>query len=786
MKQIHRKVFRDLWHMKAQAFSIALVLASGVAALVAFLSTQVSLKTAQTRFYHEGRFGDVFAELKRAPLSIGRRLEQIPGVVSLETRIVRDFLLRMPDRVDSAVGRFISLPDSGMPQLNRLYLRQGRMPDPLRHNEVLVSEGFALANNIKPGESIGAIVNGKYKDFNIVGTALSPEYIFAMRGTTPVPDDRHFGIFWTPRKGLEAALDMEGSFNNLSLILGPGSSSLEVIDRLDRQLLRYGGLGAYARKDQISNRFLSDDINQQKVMAIAIPLIFLSVAAFLLNVVLSRLIMLQRPQIATLKAVGYSNAAIARHYFMMVAVIVLIGLCLGIGLGAWMGRHLTLMFTAFYHFPIMTYIIPPFLILLAFAVSFGAALVGVFASLRKVFGLQPAEAMRPPAPPNFHDSFWERIGFAQRLSNRGRMIYRNLTLRPFRSIMSVLGIAFAVMITMIGLFWWDTINHVIFSQFSLTQREDVELVFSDHQAPSILEELEHYPGVLRAEGYRSLPVRLRLGHRNVSSVLMGYPPDSQLRQLLDKSRKRVDLPPDGLLITQLLARRLQAKSGDDLEVEALEGRRQKWLIPITGIVDQWVGFAAYMDMRALKDLLQEDWVSTAAVKIDPRREDELQSEWNILPKIAAVNFKRHTLNMFRSNMVHFILVFATALTGFALVIAVGVVYNSARVALSERAWELMSLRVLGFTRREVFRILGGEMFVQVILALPLGWLLGYGFAALLVRLMHTESFEIPLIVERSTFAYASTVVVISGLVSAWILRRRLDKTNLIEALKVRE
>ncbi|MDL1873487.1 ABC transporter permease [Deltaproteobacteria bacterium PRO3] len=786
MRQLHRKVLRDLWHLKTQVLSIALVLASGIAALVAFLSTQASLKTAQARFYHEGRFADVFADLKRAPLSLAKDLETIPGVVSLETRIVRDFLLDLPDRVDSAVGRFISLPDSGEPRLNRLYLRQGRLPDPARDDEVIISEGFATANGFKPGDAIGAIVNGKYKKFQVVGTALSPEYIYAIRGATPIPDDRHFGIFWTPRRGLEAALDMEGSFNSLSLILGPGSSPRDVIARLDRQLLPYGGLGAYDREDQVSHRFLSDEINQQKVMAIAIPLIFLSVAAFLLNVVLSRLVLLQRPQIATLKAVGYADLSISWHYFLLVTAIVILGLAFGIALGVWMGRYLTEMYTDFYHFPIMQFLVPPWLILLACAIAFGAALLGVFQSLRKVFALSPAEGMRPPSPPSFHENAWERLRWVRRLSNTGKMTYRNLTLRPFRTAMGILGVAFAVMVTMIGMFWWDTIHYVIFSQFSLTQREDAEVVFADHQDPAILSELENIPGVMRAEGYRTVPIRLKLGHRQETTALTGYPADAELRVLLNKRRHEVPLPAEGLLLTQLLARKLRAQSGDWIEVEVLEGRRQRWRLPVSGIVDQWIGYAAYMDQRALKDLLHEDWISSAALKVDPSGERALQAELKNLPKIAAVNFKDHTVAMFRGSMVRFILVFATALTAFALVIAVGVVYNNARVALSERSWELMSLRVLGFTRAEVFKILGTEMLVQILLALPAGWLLGYAFAALLVKLMHTEAFEIPLIVERSTFAYASSVVLLSGAASAWIIRHRLDRTNLVEALKVRE
>lgn len=772
--------------MAYQAVTIGLVLASGIAALVTFLSTQDSLKKAQSRFYQDARFADVFAELKRAPLSLERQISQIPGVVSLESRIVKDFLLRLPDQMEAAVGRFISVPESGSPKLNGLYLRKGRMLDPQRSDEVLISEGFAEANHMEPGSSIGAIVNGKYKTFKVVGTVLSPEYIYAIRGETPVPNDRLFGIFWTSRKGLESALDMDGSFNSISLILGPGSSERMVIDHLDRLLEDYGGLGAYSRENQVSHQFLSDEMSQLKVMAVAIPLIFLWVAAFLFHVVLERMIGTQRSQIATLKAVGYSNFSISMHYLKLVVWIVFFGLLAGFAVGVWLGRAYTQLYTDFYRFPIMIYSVGPGLFLVALLVGFGSGFLGIYSALRKVFRLNPAEAMRPPAPPAFHENIWEKLGLTRRLSRRGRILFRNLTLRPWRTTLSVMGIAFAVMVTMLGLFWWDTVNFIIFTQFSLTQREDAQIVFVENVPEKTLEELGNIPGVLQVEGYRGLPIRMKLGHRKIQTSLTGYPPNAQLRRLLNKDWKDVELPPEGLLISQLLAKKLKAHSGDTVEVEVLEGKRQKWRLNVSGIVDQWLGYGSYMDLAALQRLVGDKEINSAGIMVDFSKEPSIQRTFKNLPMVGAVNFKYVILNMFQSTMINFILVFATALTGFALVIAVGVVYNNARIALSERVWELMSLRVLGFTRQEVFTILGGEMLLQVLAALPVGWLFGYLFSALMVRLMQTETFDIPLVIETHTFAYASMVVLFSAAVSSWIIRRRLDKTDLVAALKVRE
>lgn len=786
VNHLDRKVLRDLMRMKTQVITISLVIASGVAALISSMSTHDSLKRAQSHFYYEGRFADIFAELKRAPLSLEQRLSEIPGVLQVETRIVKDYLLHIPHRVEPAVGHFISIPENNVLTLNKLYLKEGRLLDPRHSEEVIISEGFAKANAFRPGDRIAAIINGKYKELTIVGTALSPEHIYAIRQETTIPNDREYGIFWMSRKALEAALDMEGSFNSLSLILGPESSGSAVIAELDRILLPYGGLGAYERKDQVSHRFLSDDIAQNRVMAVAIPLVFLAVSAFLLNVVISRLVSLQRSQIGTLKAVGYSDLNLTFHYLKMITVIVFLGSVLGVGLGIWMGRELTRLYTDFYRFPVAIFFVKPSLPLLAGGVSYLAALIGGYAVMRQVFKMAPAEAMRPPAPPAFQHHPSERLRLTRFLSTEGKIVFRNLTIRPVRTLLGLLGIAFAIMVIMLGLFWWDTVHYIIYAQFSLTQREDTSIHFAEHVPEHVLWELEHYPGVVTTEGYRTIPIRLRHMHHHRPTALLGYPRQSKLRLLLDKELRRMTLPPEGLLLSKLLARKLQAEPGDWVEVEVLEGKRQKWSLRTAGVVDQWVGYAAYMELTELQALLDDDLISMATLDIDAKYKNALYSKLKDVPTIAVLSDKGHLLQMFEQTMIRFLLVYAGVLTVFALAIAVGVVYNSARVSLSERARELMSLRVLGFSKNEVFKILGGEISFQLLCAMPLGWLLGYLFAALMIWLMHTETFAIPLVIERETFAIASVSVLVSGLLSALVVRRRLNAMDLVSALKVPE
>ena len=478
MSMLDRKLLRDLGRMKGQVATIAVVIACGVAVIIAALSTYESLQWSQRHYYETARFAQVLnLTLKRAPAPLVQQLRAIPGIAEVEIRLVHDVTLDVPDHVTPAVGRMISVPEHGQPEVNRLHLRRGRLIAPGRVNEVVVSEGFALANALEPGDQVGALFNGRRETLHIVGVGLSAEYIFALRGGEALPDDRQFGVFWIGHAGLAAAFDMEGAFNDVVLTLEPHGSEPAVIDALDRLLEPYGSLGAYGRDQQVSHRFVSDEIKQQETMATTMPPVFLAVAAFLLNVVLGRVITAQREQIAALKAIGYENWSIGWHYLKMGCVIVLVGGALGVALGAWLGQLMTANYVAFFRFPVLSFRMSPHLAVLAIGVSLVSAMVAALSAVRRVVVLAPAEAMRPPAPPVYRRTWIERVGPFQRLSPQGSMVLRNIVRRPGRALLTVLGIAFAAPILVLALFWQDAIDYMMTVQFSAIERGDATVTF---------------------------------------------------------------------------------------------------------------------------------------------------------------------------------------------------------------------------------------------------------------------------------------------------------------------
>ena len=786
MKMLDKKLVRDLWQMKSQAVTIALVVAAGIAGFIGSLSTYDSLRWSRENYYDTARFADVFAELKRAPKAVERRIAELPGVADAETTVQFDVTLDIPGVPEPVVGRMIGLADSGQPRLNRLFIRHGRLPEAGRPHEVVVSEGFAAKRQLKPGDQLAALINGKRETIEIVGVGLSPEYIFATRGGA-FPDDRGFGVFWMDRVHLASAFNMEGAFNHAVLRLAPGASERTVIDQLDRLLEPYGGLQAYGRNDQASNKILTQESDQQKVMGTTLPLPFFGVAIFLLNVVLGRIVSTQREQIAALKALGYGNMAIAAHYLKLVLMIVSLGIGIGVLVGWWFGHYMTAMYTEFFHFPHLTYRVQLWIPLLAGGISLLAAVAGALNTVRNVVALAPAQAMRPPFPPRYRKMLLERLGLVHWLAPATRMVIRTMERHPLRALVTIFGIASSVAVLLSGTFWRDSVNYLIYVQFEAVQRADAEVAFTEPAASRVRHEIAHIPGVLETEVSRIVPVRLSSGHRFYRTAVQGLPQDPRLRRLLDEQLRSVALPSDGLVLTDRLAQRLNVRAGDTVWVESLESTRRKREAIVAGTVRELIGMSAYMDIGALNRFMGEaDVVSSVSVALDKSQEKDFFAYLKGFPKIATSGSKTAMLQSFKETSAKNVLFFTTIFTGFASVIAFGVVYNSARIALAERAWELASLRVLGFSRREVSAFLLGELAIEIAIAIPLGFPLGYFISWGLIQLMPHETLILPVIIQPATYAYAAIAILLAGMISALIVRHRIDRLDLVAVLKTRE
>lgn len=786
MKTLDRKLLRELGLLRAQILAIALVIASGISAFVSLASASHSLEEAQAQFYAEYRFGDVFASLVRAPLSVADRIAEFPEVETLWPRIVAAVKLRVEGFDEPVTGTLVSLPESGSPPLNDIYLRKGRFPTPERRDEVVVHEAFAQAHDLSLGSTVEAVLYGRLQTLRIVGIGLSPEFVYQVVSGTIFPDDKRAGVFWMNRRALAEAFDREGAFNDLVVRLGKGASEARAIEGIDRILAPWGGLGAHARSEQGSHRMLSEELRGLRTQSVAVTTIFLGVAAFLLHLVIGRIVTAQREVIAVLRALGYRASTIGAHYLKMAAVICLIGATGGALLGMVLGRLVMLAYGPYFRFPSLDFMLEPGVILIGFAIALSAGFLATVGSVRRIVRLPPAEAMKPPAPATFRRSWLETLGLWRHLSPPARMIVRRIERAPLKPALSSLGIALAlsILVAVGGLL--GSIEEMVDIAFRLEQRQDATLAFIEPREESILVEVQRLPGVLAAEASRTVPVRIRAGPRVETIGLEGLPADGSLRRI-QGARGPVGLPPEGLVLSRALGRRLGIQEGDDVLVEVLEGRRAQILLPVEGLVDDLVGLRAWISLDALHRRLGEGRrISGAEVRIDPLLTRAFLDATENAPVIASVQLQSAGIEVFEEALESTQGVTNFILALFASVIAAGVVYNTARILLSDSARELASLRVLGFTRAEISRIFLGEIAVQVLAALPVGVLLGWAFGQAIASSLPDELYRLPVTLDPADLLRAIGVILLASFGCALLVRRRLDRLDLVGVLKTRE
>lgn len=789
MSLLDRKLLRDLRSLKSQALAVALVMACGIAMMIMTRSLILSLESARDDYYRENRFGDVFVRLKRAPESVAQRLAAIPGVAAVQTGIAIQATLDLPGMAEPATALIQSLPERGDLALHRLHLRRGRLlVGSNSHGEILAGEAFTEAHGLRPGDTVPAVIYGRRQTLRIAGIVLSPEFVFEAPPGAALPDHRTYGVFWLPYKELAAAANLDGAFNQVVIRLAPHADEAPIIAAIDHLLAPYGGRGAYGRDTHASHTRVRDEIRVLAGLSVGFPLVFLGVAAFMTHAVMSRQITLQREQIAMLKACGFTNREIGWHYTKFAFIIVAVGCVLGTLGGVFIGHRLVAMYHLFFRFPNLGFILAKGVLVAALLTSSAAALLGVWSAVRAAVRLPPAEAMRPEPPSSYRPALVERWPLARRLPTGLRMALRNIERRPARAALTSLALALATGILIVPSAFRDGVSHVLDFQWDQVQRQAVTVSFVEPAPPRTLHTLAQAPGVLEAEPIRSAAVELHAGnvHRRIS--LLGMPSRPVLNRVIGSDGHQIELPTSGgLVLSAKLAEVLGVTPGDRLEVRVLDGKQPHLSIPVVDLSEDFAGTIAFMELAALNRVLGEgDRITGAYLNVSTDHWTAFMAAMKASPRIGGVVVKNAMRESFRKTTAESIGLIQRLYTTFATVVAFGVIYNSARISLSERQRELATLRVVGFTRGEVASVLVGELAILTLLALPVGLWIGSLFARGLITAVNTEFIRLPLILTTANYALAVAVVGGASALSAWLACRQLDRLDLIGVLKARD
>jgi putative ABC transport system permease protein len=787
LSPLDRKLVRDLGRMKMQAAAVAAVLACGISLFVMAVGMYGSLLRARDGYYDSRRMADMAAGVVRAPVSLEPELAALAGVRTMETRVSGVGLLDLPGRDEPVSARLVSLPPDRAPRVNDLVLLEGRMPNPLRSDEVLINEAFADANALAPGMSLGALIYGKRRDVTIVGVASSPEFVFAVAPGTLLPEPRRFGVLWMGREALGRAFDLDGAFNEVVMRLEPGTSQRALADAVDRMLLRYGGRGAYGRDQMLSAQFLADELTSLRTMAAILPPFFLLVAAFLLNVSLSRLVATERSNIGLLKAFGYDNGAIAWHYMKFALVFAVTGALLGMLLGRWVGGVIADIYVTVYRIPGLRFDAGAGVYLTAFVVALAASLAGAVRAVLRAARRAPATALSPPAPTSFGRLGRAAEATAARLDGKSRMVARRILRFPRRSLTTVAGIAMGMALLVTAQHFPLSMNRIVDVTFGVAQRMDVMVTFPEPVDDAILRDIAHLPGVLKVEPLRSSNMILEAGSRRERNSVIGVSHDASLNRVLDEDLTAVAPRGDGLTMSESLARKLDVRVGDMVRMQATDGRRASAQLPVVAIVRPFLMAPAYLDLDALNRLVREPGRVTAAyLLVDRRQREAFSARAKELPRIVGVSFLDNARDSMRQLLSQGSGFFASLFIVFSSLMAAGVAFSAARVTLAEQERDLATLRVLGFSRREASYVLLAELGALLLAALPLGVVMGTALSRWLMTRFQTELFTFPYITSAGIYGKSALFVVAAVVAATLVVRRGVDQLDLVGVLKSRD
>lgn len=790
MKVMTKKMLRTILQTPGQSLAVVMVVLCGTACYITLASAHRNLLLTRDTYYAQYRLADFEIMLERVPVTTLFKVEELAGVRQVRGRIVKDVTLDIEGIDETRVGRVISMPNRRDAVLNDVVILAGRYFTEGMQNEVILSERFAQENGLSVGASIAMSLEGKKYALRIVGLGQSPEYIYMTRSIQDIiPNPERFGILWVPQDFAETAMDMQAACNNIIGSVDDLDQLDQILDEADDLLDSYGVFAKVKKEDQVSNRFISDEIQALGVLAYIIPSIFLGIAALVILVLLNRMVRNERTQIGLLKAFGYSNWAVASHYLQFALLLSVAGSLGGFFVGQLLANMLIRMYVTFvYQIPMLESRIYPEILARALGIATGFALLGALSAAWRAAHIQPAESMRPEAPRLAHrtwieefDALWRRLSFSS------KMIVRNVARNRFRSSLN----AFAVMVSsgllIVGFSAIDSMDYLLKFMFEVTQREDVKVGFVSERGKGALYEAARFDHVQLAEPVLEYPFELRAGWRKKDIMIVGLPRNAQLQKLTDDKERVVDIGERGLVLSEYLAEDLGVEVGSMVTLKPLMGRvTGEKRVTVSKIVKQYFGYSGYMNIEALSRVLDEGFAMNAVLlKVEGGMAHELNRKLKDVSGVSSVIVKADSLQGLKDTIAASMDISSAMIVFFAGIIAFSVIYNVTAVSLAERQRELASLRVLGFSNAEVGRIIYHENFLTGVIGLSLGMPFGIVICLWVVRAFDNDLYRLPFYIDPKTLIIANVASILFVGIANFSVRWKIHRLDMVEVLKER-
>ena len=792
MTVLDRKRNRDLRHSAGMLLAVAAIVAVGTGSFIGMLGTFLNLDRAKESYYAQCRMADFWIDLKKVPVSTVQELATLPGISELRNRITFPAIVNLEDVEEPINALVVSMPREQAPVLNNLVIRQGSYFTEYRRNEVILSDQFAAARKLEPGDSIRLTMDGQEKDVFVVGTAISPEFVYIAPPGGICDDPANYGIFYLKRDYVEDVFGFHGACNNLIGLLTPEATEHAdaVIHSLSAKLEDYGVFTSTPLRNQFSNLTLTSEMGGLQSMATMLPLLFLGVAALVLNVLMTRIAQQQRTIVGTLKALGYENRSIFWHFIQFGVTVGVIGALGGCLLGYYISGMMTTTYQSVFEFPHLVNNLYPGLMAIALLISIIFAILGTINGVRMVANLKPAEAMRMPAPPEGGAVFFERFpGFWDRLDFRWQMILRGLLRNKVRTLISIIAASMGASMVVVALGLLNSMDLMISFQFDKIMKSSYVINFKDDTDRGALYEARRWPGVLLAEPVLNVACTFESRNHRKNGVITGLQADAVLTQPHDENGNRVRIPPVGLLMTKRMADHLNVKEGDMVRFTPVRGTRTARVVPIAKIIRSMLGMSVYADYDYLNGLLGEtDALSGVDLKtaFTPSERTAFYRTLKACPRLQSVDSVLHQKAIITKQFSQSMQGMVVMMIFFAAVIFFGSILNGSLISIAERQREIATFRVLGYPASQVGQIFLRENMLLNIIGTLVGMPIGYALFSAMCIGFTNDAYAFPTYIAFSTWVWTFILGIVFVLGAYGIVYRSILKLKWGEALSMKE
>ena len=792
MNALNKKLSRDIWKNKYLILAVSAIIAVGIGCFVGMMSAARNLEFARSNYYSISRLADFWIDLKKAPVEEVRRLTKISGISETRERIQFQVVLDLPDAVKPVSALLLSMPDKKSTTINNIIIRKGTYFTSNRSNEVIVSEKFAKARKIEPGDTIIAVLNNQKKELIVTGVAISAEFVYMASPGSMIDEPGSYGLLFIKRSFAEDMFGFNGACNSVVGLLAPEvrDHPKEIVEELSDRLAPHGVFTGLSRSEQFSPMVLDGEMTQLVNLAYIFPMFFLVVAALILNVLMTRLAEQQRTVIGTLKAIGYDNKVLVYHFMKFAVMTGAIGGILGSLLGYWLGDLTTRMYVDYFTFPQLTSKFYPGLLFVAILIAVLFSILGTINGVRQIMQLEPAEAMRPAAPPFGGAILLEKIKwFWKGLDAGWQMILRGLFRSKGRTIIAIISAAMGSSIVVLAFGFVDSMDEMVDLQFNRVLKSDYHLTFNRELSLSAIDEIYRLPGVIHAEPVLNVGCTFTILNHSKRGGIMGIVGSGELTSPLNAEGKPIVVPSVGLLMTTRLMEQLKVRVGDYVEVIPVKGERKVHKLPVVEGINSMIGLAVYADYQWLNRTLgQENVINEVRVLVthDSNGEKRFLQKIKEMPNLETLTDLGEQKSALNKQLNGAMRVSAVIMIVFAAVIFLGAILNGTLIALSERRREMATFRTMGYFDKEVGRLFLRENLLNTLIGSLIGLPLGYLMLVASMKGFVSDAYSFPAALDPLSYIYTMVLAVIFVLISQVVVMRNIQKQNWVEALSLKE